>query len=158
MCVTVNDQLLLFRIEFAKGNGTQKIMIQPIKRLSQLSGMLLFCLLAGCLPFPHTTERSPEVRGRVLDAITHTPVQGAKIFLSDHPDVACWSDSAGHFRLRATSNFHWGLTVPEGDWPRRKYWGSAVAISCVGYEDYTQNGPDDWRLTDKGDILLKPKH
>lgn len=118
---------------------------------------LVLGLLEGCIPLPHTTERTPEIYGRVLDARTHLPIQGAKIFLSSHPNISCISDSTGHFKLNATHNFHLGSVPPEGDWPPRKYWGAAITVLCTNYVTFVQHGPDDWRLTDKGDILLEPK-
>ena|SRR6266567_2376326 len=127
-------------------------------RLRLTSLILVLCLSAGCLPIPHTTERSPEIRGRVVDARTHAPVEGARIFLSGHPNITCTSDSAGFFRLKATRNFHFGSIPPEGDWPQRKDWGAAVTVSHTNYIDYVRHGPDDWRLTDKGDIALEPRH
>ena len=110
------------------------------------------------LPYPHTTERSPEVRGRILDARTNAPIQGAKVFLSEHPEVSCTSDGTGHFRLRATHNFHVASAGPEGaDLPPGKDWGIAVTVSHNNYVTYVQQGPDDHRLNEKGDILLQPK-
>jgi hypothetical protein len=121
--------------------------------------VLAVALLSGCiLPYPHTTERSAEVRGRVLDARTDASVQGAKVFLSEHPTVSCTSDITGHFRLRATHNFHVAVAGPEGaDLPRGEDWGLAVTVSHKNYVTYVQHGLDDHRLTDKGDILLEPK-
>jgi hypothetical protein len=121
--------------------------------------VLVVALLSGCiLPYPHTTERSAEVRGRVLDARTVAPIQGAKVFLSEHPTVSCTSDATGQFRLRPTHNFHVAVAGPEGaDLPRGEDWGLAVTVSHKNYVTYVQHGPDDHRLTDKGDILLEPK-
>jgi hypothetical protein len=83
--------------------------------------ILVTCLLAGCVvPIPHTTLRSSELQGRVLDARTREPIQGAKVFLTYQPSVSCRTDSSGHFRLKATYNFHLAyLPVggETGDWP-----------------------------------------
>jgi hypothetical protein len=118
---------------------------------------LLLGFLTGCVPYPHTSLRSPEITGRILDAFTHTPIEGAKIFFPDYPNVSCKSGADGKFRLKATHNFHWGGIPPEGNWPKGKDYGAAIAVSHAGYLDYVQKGPDDWRLTDKGDIFLQPK-
>src|ERR1700722_11462606 len=71
-------------------------------------------LLTGCI---HTTPRSGEVRGRVLDAITHVPIQGAKIFFVSSPHHAVYTDSAGCFHRKAIRNLHFFYGVPEGHWP-----------------------------------------
>src|SRR5438105_2943211 len=85
-------------------------------RLTLLPFLPIVCMLGGCI-FPHTTMRSPEIGGRVLDARTGAPVQGAKVFLYDDPSTSCKSDATGHFRLRETRNFHLG-GGPGGDhWP-----------------------------------------
>jgi hypothetical protein len=131
-------------------------MKRSIKFLNCIAGVVVLALLIGCLPIPHTTERSPEIYGSVLDASTRSPIQGARIFLSGHPDISCASDSTGHFRLKATHNFNFGSVPPEGDWPSRTYWGSSITVSHANYAEFVQHEADDWRLTDKGDILLKP--
>lgn len=117
---------------------------------------VLLGLLTGCI-YPHRTERSPEIFGRVIDARSGIPIKSAKVFLTDHPTVSDTTDAAGKFHLKATSNFHLVGIPPEGDWPARKYWGASVTVSHPMYTEFTQRGADDWRLTDKGDILLKPK-
>jgi hypothetical protein len=119
--------------------------------------ILIVGLLTGCLPMPHTTLRSPEVRGRVLDASTHAPIQGAMVFLAEHPKVSCETDSAGYFWLKETRNFHTGAIPPEGDWPQREYWEDMVTIS---HTNYASLRIDHWPVdkgSDKGDIFLVPK-
>jgi hypothetical protein len=64
-------------------------------------------LLTGCLPIPHTTPRSDDVHGRVLDAITHAPIQGAKVFFDASPHHPTYTDEAGYFHRKAIRNFHW---------------------------------------------------
>ena len=113
---------------------------------------LVLGLLTGCVPFPHTTERSPEVQGRVLDARTHAPIQGAKVSLTQSPQLSTYTDAAGHFRLRATRNFHLAYIAPEGHWPNRR--DNYVAISHTNYFPF---GFDDYMGGNIGDILLKPK-
>jgi hypothetical protein len=118
---------------------------------------LILVLLTGCLPFPHTTLRSPEVRGRVLDARTQLPIESAKVFLTEHPQISCTTGHAGCFLLKATYNFHPGAIPPEGDWPARKYWEDKVTIS---HPNYMPLRIDHWPFgkgDDKGDILLEPK-
>ena len=113
--------------------------------------ILLVGLFAGCIPYPHTSERSREVRGRVLDARSHAPIEGARIFLTDHPATMCTTDATGSFRLKATHNFHFGVIPPEGDWPEQKYYWNKVTIL---YTNYVPRELDNF-VTDVGDILLE---
>jgi hypothetical protein len=114
--------------------------------------ILLLGLAAGCLPIPHTTEHSPEVRGKVLDARTHAPIQGAKVFLYDHPRTSCETDSAGYFCLRATHNFHLAYVAPEGNWPQGTYYDTV---------DFSHRGYAAREITTFGepiaDVLLEPR-
>jgi len=113
----------------------------------------LLVLLTGCVPIPHTTERSPEVCGRVLDARTRAPIQGAKVFLIQAPDHAAYTDVSGYFQLKAARNFHlaYVLAGERGHWPERKvgsmeiYHPNYLPV-CGGWSGNV------------GDILLKPTH
>jgi hypothetical protein len=130
--------------------------------------LVVLVFFSGCLPIPHTSQRSPEFRGTVLDARTQTPVQGAKIFLSEDPAISCTSDGSGSFRLRATRNFHllylWNPaheTMPD-DWPKGKtYWIDSVTISHPNYGTKraasTYTLPERGIILFEGNILLEPK-
>jgi hypothetical protein len=123
------------------------------KTLDHFACIVALALLTGCLPIPHTTERSRDVRGRVLDARTRAPVQGAKVFLTNLPKVSCETDSLGLFRLKATHQFHFAYVGSEGHWPNRKYYEFEVTIL---HTNYSPRQLDD-AVTDEGDVLLEPK-
>jgi hypothetical protein len=95
-------------------------------------------LLGGCLPFPHFPQRSPEFQGRALDARTHAPVQGAKVFLTDRPSVSCKTDSSGNFRLGATHKFQISflmlLEARVADWPSREEGYTGLTVSHTNYQ------------------------
>lgn len=113
---------------------------------------LLLCTLVGCvLPYPHRTLRSAEVRGRVLDARTHEPIQGAKVFFSKHPQLSALTDVAGCFRIPATHSFHLLAFAPEGHWPADKYWSPEITISDEGYVPHSFHNESPY----KGDVLLE---
>ena len=135
-------------IHASRGPGRWVVRRQPAMRLILL--ILALGLLPGCMPWPHTTDRSQEVRGRVLDANTHTPVSGAKVFLVQSPHHPAYTDATGHFRLKATRNFHWAYPAPEGHWPDRK--DSSMEIAHPDYLSIWGNWSGD-----VGDVLLKPK-
>jgi len=107
-------------------------------------------LLSGCL-YPHTSERSDEVRGRVLDAKTRLPIKGAKIYFCDPPHHATRTDAYGYFRMKAAKNFHWLAGADGSGFPSPKSDGI-----CISYEGYVTR---DFRKRYDGDplnILLKP--
>lgn len=128
--------------------------VVPVKRRRHLPFILVLGLLSGCVsPIPHTTPRSGEVRGRVLDARTGLPVQGAKVSFIKSPHHATYTDAAGHFRLKAARDFHFAYVSPEGDWPSRK--DSLIEITHPDYKPRGLSGGVG--PMDIGDFLLKPK-
>jgi len=128
-------------------------MNRPTKLLNRgASFILIFVLFTACFPDPHTTLRSPEVRGRVLDAHTHAVIQGANVFFTDQPKISCQSDVEGYFLLKQTRNFHVGVIPPEGNWPRREYYWPKITISCTNYVSREINSYS----TDKRDVFIEP--
>jgi hypothetical protein len=113
--------------------------------------ILILGLLTGCVPIPHTTLRSPEVSGRVLDARTRAAIQGAKVFLVQSPHHTTYTDTNGHFHMKATRNFHFAYNEG-GGWPDRK--NDTVEIL---HPNYVPHGFAAGDGGDIGDILLEPK-
>lgn len=109
---------------------------------------LVLSLMGGCLPWPHTTPRSAEVWGRVLDAKTHAPIQGAKVCFVQDPPHTTYTDKDGYFHMPATRNFHLGYTEG-GGWPDNK-----IASMVISHTNYFPVG-GDW--SGNVEILLKPK-
>ncbi|MGO8838404.1 MAG: carboxypeptidase regulatory-like domain-containing protein [Limisphaerales bacterium] len=123
------------------------------QKIKLLVSVAVLTLITGCFPWPHTTPRSAEVRGRVLDAGTHAPIPGAMVFLIQSPTHTTHTDVDGYFILRATRNFH--LASNEGGgWPDNK--SDIVEISYPNYSPYSfaagMTGSND-----VGIILLEPR-
>jgi len=126
--------------------------------------ILPLLLLAACIA-PHSTEKFPAVHGRVLDSVTHEPVAGATLFVSDHPEVAATSDALGHFSFSARYNHHLGYSIGmcSDDWPSGETWPVVLQITHPHYEplEWFESGhlysmhdtEDEWALPD---ILLAP--
>ena len=89
--------------------------------------------------------------GRVLDARTHAPIAGAKVFLVDAPHHTTYTDTAGHFLLRATRNFHLIYTPGGNDLPDPK--DDAISITHPGYLPSGFLAGDGGRIAD---ILMRP--
>jgi hypothetical protein len=124
-------------------------MKQTIKLLPRVIGIVVLALLSGCI-YPHTTPRSDDVRGRVLDAITRKPIQGAKVYFVSSPHHPVYTDDAGYFHRKPTHNFHMAGVPPDGVWPENK--DSNTEITHPHYKPVW----GDW-TGDAGDILLAPE-
>lgn len=107
----------------------------------------VLALFSGC-----TSPKSPEVRGRVLDAQSKVPIAGAKVFFYDHPSTSTKTDARGSFYFKARQNFHL-LRLPPGDgaWPRGTYFDKVV-VTHTNYYLY-----EFYAFHQEGDIFLKPK-
>lgn len=91
------------------------------------------CLLIGCI-YPHTTQRSQEIRGRVLDAKTHQPIHQAKVYFCEPPYHTTYTDTNGCFVIKATKNFHWLAGADGSGYPPRKTSGLRIT-----HENYATN-------------------
>jgi len=112
---------------------------------------LILIFLAGCF-WPHTTLRSGQVTGRVLDARCHIPIKGVEVGLIEPPHHRVFTNTNGYFRLQAVRQFHYGYVPPEGEWPQNK--DHTMKVSHPGYTTI-------WRAagyngSEMGDILLVP--
>jgi hypothetical protein len=121
------------------------------------SGAFLFLviILTGCIPIPHTSVRSYECEGRVLDSQTHAPINGAKIYLTDYPSHSCASDATGHFLLKRSHNFHWAYVygAHQGDLPATK---STDGVT-FSHPDYVTLSISIYNVTYPGDVMLDRK-
>jgi hypothetical protein len=122
---------------------------------------------------PHTSTRLEQITGKVLDERTHAPIEGAKIFLTEHPHVSCTSGSNGSFLIRGRENWHLVYLIGAGNsanWPEGQKWEPAITISHRNYLSsqrkssdlklVIKGGPgvdDMWTSWDAGDVLLTPK-
>jgi hypothetical protein len=123
--------------------------------------------LAGCIWFgpgyatldPHRSieRRSPEVSGTVLDEQTHAPVQGARIFFTDHPELKSRSGETGAFRINESHTLYWGSIYGPGgatDWPRKyENWSPDLTVSHRNYTPRKLNWYDRARTNDV--VLLR---
>jgi hypothetical protein len=95
----------------------------------------LSLLLSGCggafSYSRHTTLRAPELHGRVLDAKTHQPIEGAKVYFCEPPEYPVFTDTNGCFFMKAMMNFHTGRDAGGGSTPPPK--SGRVCISKDGY-------------------------
>lgn len=128
------------------------------KLLTRAACTATLALLSGCIiPYPHTSERSSEVSGTVLDARTRAPIKGAEVIQSQDPGPALGktrrrtTDEAGRFRFRASHNFHLATAGPEGADLPHGYEYESLTVLHPGYLSYeTWGGERDMKL------LLQP--
>jgi hypothetical protein len=112
---------------------------------------LALILLAGCV-WPHTTLRSGDVTGRVLDSSTHMPIKGATVRFVTPPFHTVLTDGQGYFHFKVVHQFHYGYLPPEGEWPDRK--DHIMAVSHPAYK--TRNFGAGYDGNALGDFLLAP--
>ena len=97
--------------------------------------LLLPFLGTGCF-WPHTTWRSQQINGKVLDERTHAPIEGVSVFLTAHPPVSCRTGADGSYLLKETRNWHWGysFTPPEThDLPKQTIWWANITLCHSNY-------------------------
>src|SRR5687767_906171 len=138
--------------------------------------LLATIFLTGCivLPVPHVTKKSPRVDGRVVDAESGKPVDGAVVQLTT---VGAWdtdkrvmgtsttTGADGSFHLRTRYNFHLGLYANPSwalHWPPGSYWRGALSVVREGYARLSFGYPERWRDTNAihvGDLkLVRTEH
>lgn len=92
-------------------------------------------LLTGCL-IPHTSERSPQIRGQVVDSRTGEPISNAKVRWLEQSSPSDVTDLNGTFSLPESKNWHvlyWG----HADVPNH---GRHSRILFVTHSDYYPKG------------------
>src|ERR1051326_1337051 len=128
-----------------------RVVRRPESAMRFLPFILVLGLLTGCV-WPHTTPRSPAVTGRVLDARTHVPIRGAKVFLTQPPAHATYTDKNGCFHMKATRNFIL-MQTGAGELPREK-----IALMLISQTNYISHElAPDWHHENIGDLFLEPK-
>jgi hypothetical protein len=98
------------------------------------------CLsLTGCVwPIPHTSQRSPEFRGRVLDAQTMQPIARARISLHERSSVSTTTASSGRFRLVASRNVYFNTLGPcPSEVPSTKTYVWLLDVAHPKYQEQT---------------------
>ncbi len=151
-------------------------------RWQSLPALCLLATLGGCVPYLSSSETSPHLRGRVLDAATGTPVEKARVVItSPGPSVvygpgplkrkprlstAVYTDKGGLFDLPAHDQLHLWMVVGicGGEGPEWREPSNYFRISHPGYVEQDHDAPslasrprqagDPWTV---GDIKLKPR-
>jgi len=125
--------------------------------------------LSGCIIFPGTSQRTPELTGRVIDARTHHPVAAANIALHDAPKLrSTTTDANGRFRLAPTHNFHivTYIGMCGGPAPILRDLSASLDVSHPDYgsrtiiwfeHKYTTSSSEGHQVFRFRDILLQPK-
>lgn len=129
----------------------------PLILLSLLAVAWLF---SGCAVMidPHTTERLGEVRGRVLDAQTHQPIKGAKVYFCEPPEHATYTDADGYFLMKPTKNTHWLSGAGGSGYPNRKSNGLCISHPNYSTKSYWEGyGQDPMNIQLKPNLLLPNK-
>jgi len=115
-------------------------------------------LLTGCivLPVPHVTKKSPRTLGRVVDAATSAPIDGAVVQLTTVddwnrkpcPGPRTTTAADGSFDLGSSYNFHLGLYANVSwavHFPAGSYWEGTGLVTCAGYEPLPFHFSPSWQ-------------
>ena len=82
--------------------------------------ILFFLLVFAICPFAFSQNVGQTIRGKVVDAVTQTPLPGATVVVVDsNPQLGTITDGDGQFRL-------WNIQPGRYD----------ILVSFIGYEDY----------------------
>lgn len=106
-------------------------------KLRIILALVSLCAIPSCIINPHTSERSPEIRGRVIDSGTLLPISDATVALQDHPSTAVQTHSDGQFVLPALHNYHLMTigTICASEFPGGKYYSDKVHVTHPRYRD-----------------------
>ena len=125
------------------------------------------CMLSGCVPYPHTSERFEGVRGRALDSRTHLPIPGVRVAIHEHPGTHTTTNADGAYRIRPQQNFHILIAPGPCSWssiPYGHFWSPLLDFSHPGYRPLSfaadehasrANGNKGERV--HADVLLNPR-
>lgn len=129
-------------------------MNQSTKLRSCFTFLTMLCvvlLLVGCLPLPYRNPTSAEVRGKVLNAYTGKPIEGAQIALLFRPKHATKTDNLGNFRLSASYQWHLFVTIQLAACPPTEdRFDSTIYIQ---HPEYTETG---MHVTTNHEYFLMP--
>jgi hypothetical protein len=93
--------------------------------------------LSGCLS-PHTVQRSPEFRGRVLDQATQEPIAHVRVAIREHQSVHTTTDARGNYRLPSKRTFQLTVAGPSStDFFSSDIYPWDLLISRRGYQSRT---------------------
>jgi hypothetical protein len=121
-------------------------------------------LLGGCIavPLPHYTRSSPNVSGRVIDAKTGAPIEGARVEWvrqeggarryawgggDRHPGPVTMTGTDGRFGGGTRLNLHlfWYANVSfQFHWPTGSYWHGDLEVTREGYASQHVQVVEHW--------------
>ena len=130
-----------FTIQRSCRAAVAQLCVRPLDHAMTSSMRLILSVvsagsLSGCIwPVPTTSQRSPEISGRVVDATTQQPIQGALIALHDDTNINAHTDAFGTYRLHATRNVHLVtlLSACSVDYPAGKHYSDRMDVSHPQY-------------------------
>jgi hypothetical protein len=122
-------------------------------------------------PVPHLSRQSPRLKGRVVDAASGNPIQGASVQVLNRGDAhgdlyagaIAKTKANGEFRLGATYNLHllyycnpsFQFSLPLGS-----YWKGELRVTHAGYASLSYSVVDVEKREAPvavGDLRLVPK-
>jgi hypothetical protein len=99
--------------------------------MKAIAAILIFSvglLSGGCLPLRFTT---PSVTGKIYDAVSGQPIEGASVFWASWPEKKEKSQKDGSYLLPPQKRSRW--VFPLGDYVPSKASGN-IRVEASGYE------------------------
>ena len=92
--------------------STSPVITKP-SILSAVAALTLSLSLAGCvIPYPHLFSNTVQASGRVIDARTKRPIEGAVVWIRGYPRTKTLTNQGGSFTIRPDESFHLFLDMP----------------------------------------------
>jgi hypothetical protein len=137
------------------------MLIQPFPGMSRwllMSFVVVACSLTGCvLPVPHLRVHVEGIEGKVIDARTRSPIDGARVTDLCSGSLLATTDRAGEFEVKAKRGWHGAYfygpisysLLPHFD---MAYPAPAIRVAAEGYREWTT--PEVWSGVDETRVMV----
>ena len=109
----------------------------------------------GCVPMRYTS--GPATKGRVVDAVTHAPIQGAFVTLTRSKGNAAQTSTSkdGEFHHRSRHRWYWlNLFHPSSSKPILQ--PAVLTIDAGSYQSFATNSVPGDKMLNVGEVQLQP--
>jgi hypothetical protein len=130
--------------------GMNRWLLKPV--------VVLACSLTGCvIPVPHRRVHVEGIEGKVIDARTQYPIEGARVTNLQIGSLLAMTDRVGEFKVRAKGGWHGAYfygpisysLLPHFD---MAYPAPAIRVAAEGYREWTT--PEVWSGVDETRVMV----
>lgn len=112
--------------------------------------VVVACSLTGCvLPIPHRRVHVGGIEGKVIDARTQAPLEGAKVTDAHSGSLLATTDRAGEFAVSPKRGWHGAYLYGPISFSLLPHFDMAapapeIRVSAEGYRDWTRREDFRW--------------